>query len=55
MENMTFNNGVDTIAEHIDHELTMIERMKIKKSTTLRIGSAFCLYITTMIVFSLFL
>ena len=56
MENEQVNddeilNDIGYIAKKIDQELTMIERMKIKKSTLFRILIAMGIYSATMILF----
>ena len=57
-ENQEKNLLVDEIghfARLLDKDMTIIERMKIKKSTRNRIVGAVTIYIATMIVFTLFL
>ena len=56
MENMNiqenmFGGDIGQIAKRIDTELTMLERMKIKKSTLKRIMSAVVVYIIAMFLF----
>ena len=53
-ENM-FVEDIGQVAKRIDIELTMLERMKIKKSTLKRIMSAVIIYIIAMLVFTILL
>ena len=53
-ENM-FVEDIGQVAKRIDIELTMLERMKIKKSTLKRIMSAIIIYIIAMLVFTILL
>ena len=48
-------NDVGDIARVLDTEMTVLERMKIKKSTLLRMIGATVLYLTMMSLFSIFL
>jgi len=52
--NMSIND-VGSIARMIDNEMTILERMKIKKSTLLRMVGAAVVYLTMMSIFSIFL
>jgi hypothetical protein len=56
MENNNIQNEITTseigyIAKLIDSEMSIIERMKIKKSTIYRIIGALTIYSITMILF----
>jgi len=60
MENGNFQNEIRIdeigyIARLIDNELTIFERMKIKKSTIFRIFGALIIYSLTMLSFVLLL
>ena len=60
MENEIFQNeqNIDEIgymAKLIDKEMTIFQRMKIKKSTLLKIMGALFIYSITMILFALFI
>ena len=46
---------VGKIARFIDSEMTIFERMKIKKTSLFKISFALLFYVITMIVFSIFL
>ncbi len=46
---------VGNIAKILDTEMTVLERMKIKKSTLLRMLGAAVVYLTMMSLFSIFL
>jgi hypothetical protein len=48
-------NDVGNIARILDTEMTVLERMKIKKSTLLRMVGAIVVYLTMMSIFSIFL
>jgi len=48
-------NDVGSIARTLDAEMTVLERMKIKKSTLFRIIGALVVYLTMMSIFSIFL
>ena len=48
-------NDVGNIAKIIDTEMTVLERMKIKKSTLFRILGAGIVYLLMMSLFSIFL
>ena len=48
-------NDVGSIARIIDTEMTVLERMKIKKSTLFRMLGAAVVYLTIMSLFSVFL
>ena len=48
-------SDIGSIARIIDTELTISERMKIKKSTLFRIAGAVFVYLTIMSLFSVFL
>ena len=48
-------NDVGSIARTLDAEMTVLERMKIKKSTLLRMLGAVVVYLTMMSLFSIFL
>lgn len=52
--NMSIND-VGSIARIIDTEMTILERMKIKKSTLLRMVGAAVVYLIMMSLFSIFL
>jgi len=53
-ENMPIGD-IGSIARIIDTEMTILERMKIKKSTLLRMVGAAVVYLTMMSLFSIFL
>ena len=55
MENEIRIDEIGYIARLIDNELTIFERMKIKKSTVFRIFGALIIYSLTMLSFVLFL
>lgn len=58
MENEPNNISIDeigSIARLIDTELTIFERMKIKKRTLIRLFGSFIIYLATMFLFMLFL
>ena len=46
---------IGNIARTLDTEMTILERMKIKKSTLLRMVGAAVVYLTMMSLFSIFL
>jgi len=46
---------VGSIARILDTEMTVLERMKIKKSTLFRMVGAAVVYLTMMSLFSIFL
>jgi len=46
---------VGKIARFIDSEMTIFERMKIKKTSLIKISFALLFYVIMMIVFSIFL
>ena len=46
---------IGNIARTLDTEMTILERMKIKKSTLFRIIGAAVVYLTIMSLFSIFL
>ncbi len=48
-------NKIGQIAQILDSEYTILERMKIKKETIKRIGYAMILYISFMFLFALLL
>ena len=48
-------NEIGYIARLIDQEMTIFERMRIKKTTLARIAGALVVYIVTMSVFTIFL
>ncbi len=48
-------DDVGKIARFIDSEMTIFERMKIKKTSLIKISFALLFYVITMIVFSIFL
>ena len=52
--NMSIND-VGNIARILDTEMTVLERMKIKKSTLFRLLGAAVVYLTLMSLFSIFL
>ena len=52
--NMSIND-IGIIARTIDTEMTMLERMKIKKRILLRMLGAAVIYLTIMFIFSIFL
>jgi hypothetical protein len=52
--NMSIND-IGSIARTLDTELTIFERMKIKKSILLRMLGAAVVYLTIMSLFSIFL
>ena len=57
-ENIEKNRMIDEIgylAKFIDTELSVFERMKIKKTTVVRIFCAMLIYTATMIMFTLIL
>ncbi len=57
-DNIKKNIIIDEIgylAKFIDTELSVFERMKIKKTTMIRIFWAILIYIATMIIFTLIL
>ena len=57
-ENVQSNVPIDdvgNIARIIDAEMTMLERMKIKKSTIFRMIGATVVYLIMMSLFSIFL
>lgn len=53
-ENMPIGD-IGSMARIIDTEMTILERMKIKKSTLLRMVGAAVVYLTIMSLFSIFL
>ena len=53
MENEIVVDEVGYFAKLIDEEMTIFERMKIKKSTLKRMAFAMLIYSTVMITFSL--
>ena len=53
-ENMPIND-IGNIAKILDTEMTVLERMKIKKSTLLRMLGAGIVYLAAMSLFSIFL
>jgi hypothetical protein len=60
MENDTVEKNImideiGNLAKFIDTELSVFERMKIKKTTMVRIFWAILVYIVTMIIFTLIL
>ena len=57
-DNVQWNIPIDdvgSIARTLDAEMTVLERMKIKKSTLFRIIGAVVVYLTMMSLFSIFL
>ena len=48
-------DDVGSIARILDAEMTVLERMKIKKSTLFRMIGAAVVYLTMMSLFSIFL
>ena len=57
-ENLQNEQNIDEIgylAKLIDTEMTIFQRMKIKKSTLIKIFGALLIYSITMISFALFL
>lgn len=50
-----FGGDIGQVAKKIDTELTMLERMKIKKSALKRVISAGVIYIIVMFVFTILL
>lgn len=59
MENEFFQNEmideIGYLAKLLDTELTIFERMKLKKSTIFRMLGALIIYMVTMISFAIFL
>lgn len=53
-ENLIINE-IGSIAQSLDAELSVIERMKIKKRSLIKISGALIFYAATMIIFSIFL
>lgn len=53
-ENITIDE-IGNIARYLDTELSIFERMKIKKRSMVRISGALIFYTTMMIIFSIFL
>jgi hypothetical protein len=53
MESETSIDEVGYVARLIDTEMTILERMKIKKSTMYRIIGALSIYSITMIIFAI--
>ena len=54
-QNEEFINEIGYLAYIMDTEMTMIERMKIKKSSLYRIFGAMIIYSVVMILFAFFL
>ena len=52
--NMSIND-IGSITRTLDTEMTILERMKIKKSILLRMLGAAAVYLTIMSLFSIFL
>jgi len=48
-------NDIGSVARKLDIEMTVLERMKIRKSTLLRMLGATFVYLTMMSLFFLFL
>jgi len=46
---------IGSVARIIDTELTIFERMKIKKRSLKKVSGAIVFYLTTMILFSIYL
>lgn len=55
MENEILIDEVGYLAKLIDEEMTIFERMKIKKSTLKRMAGAMVVYISVIITFSVIL
>jgi len=53
-ENITINE-IGNIAQMLDKELTVLERMKLKKGTLIRLIGALFVYLIMMFLFSIFL
>lgn len=53
-ENLMINE-IGSIAQYLDAELTILQRMKIKKRSLIKISGALIFYATTMAIFSIFL
>ena len=55
IKNETIMNEIGYLAYMMDTEMTMFERMKIKKSSLYRLLAAMNIYLVIMILFALFL
>lgn len=49
----TYLDEIGNLARFIDNEMTIFERMKIRKESLIKIAIALIFYISIMIVFSL--
>jgi len=48
----TYLEGIGSLAKFIDSEMTVFERMKIRKESLIKITIALVFYVTIMTVFS---